>query len=139
MVNQQAQAAYRRHQVETATPGQLIVLLYDGAIRHCKAAQTAIEQKALADASQHLLKAQDIVVELMASLNLEAGGELATRLLQLYDYIHRRLVQANVRKDTEAIVEAVHLLSGLREAWAQVATASPVGTLSRSAPAGPLA
>ncbi len=75
----------------------------------------------------------------MVSLGLDEGGELATRLLQLYDYIHRRLVQANVRKDTEAIVEAVHLLSGLREAWAQAATASPIGTLSRSAPAGPLA
>ncbi len=138
MVNYQAQAAYRRHQVETATPGQLIVMLYDGAIRHCKAAEAALEQKALADASQHLLKAQDIVTELMASLNMEAGGELSTRLLQLYDFIHRQLVQANVRKDPKAVQDAVHLLSGLREAWAQVATASPVG-VTRSPQAGPLA
>ena len=135
----QALSTYRRQQIETASPGQLIVMLYDGAIRHCQSAQSAIASGDKAAAHRHLLKAQDIVAELMASLDMEAGGELATRLLQLYDFIHRRLVEANVRKDTEAIQDAVQLLSGLREAWAQVATASPVGNMSRSAQAGPLA
>ena len=119
---------YRKNQVETASPAQLILLLYDAAIRHCQDAKAAIEQGSRDKLSHHLLKCQDIVVELMASLNFEQGGELAQRLCSLYDYIHRRLVHANVHRDAAAVQEAAHLLSGLREAWAQVASGRPAAS-----------
>lgn len=139
MNGDQAISTYRKQQVETASPGQLIVMLYDACIRHCRSAQTAISQNDRDGAARHLLKAQDIVSELMASLNAEAGGELGVRLLRLYEYMYRRLVMANVRKDADAAREVEELLSGLRDAWAQVATTSPVGTMSRSVEAGPVA
>ena len=139
MSGEQAILTYRKQQVETASPGQLILLLYDAAIRHCRSAQSAILQNDRDGAARHLLKAQDIVSELMASLNLEAGGELGARLLRLYEYMYRRLVVANVRKDRAAAREVEELLAGLREAWAQVATASPPAAAGRSSDAGPVA
>lgn len=126
--------AYRRQQVETASPLQLIVMLYDGAIRHCRGAELAIEQQDRQRAREHLLKAQDIVAELLASLDMEKGGELAASLAQLYGYIHARLVAANVQQDAAAAREARRLLSGLREAWAQLSAA---GARGAAAPAPP--
>ena len=134
MNGQQAISAYRRQRVETASPGQLIVMLYDGCIRHCKAAREALAAADRERAVRHLLKAQDIVTELMSSLNVEVGGDLALRLLSLYEYMHRRLVHANVHKDADAVREVEGLLAGLRDAWAQVA-ASPIPTSARSATA----
>ena len=141
MKGEEAILAYRRQQVETASPGQLIVMLYDGCIRHCRAAQEAIAREDRDGAARHLLKAQDIVSELMASLNLEAGGEIAIRLLRLYEYMYRRLVLANVRKDASAVQEVERLLVGLRDAWAQVASASAAGPSPAAAKssAGPVA
>ncbi|WP_324670195.1 flagellar export chaperone FliS [Geochorda subterranea] len=125
MNGEEAVLAYRRQQVETASPAQLVVMLYDGCIRHCRAAQEAIAREGRDAAARHLLKAQDIVSELMACLNLDAGGEIATRLLRLYEYMYRRLVLANVRKDASAVREVEGLLVGLRDAWAQVASTPP--------------
>lgn len=137
MDGQQAISTYRRQQVETATPGQLIVLLYDAAVRHCKGAQESIERKDRDGAARHLLKAQDIVAELMGSLNVDAGGELAGNLLRLYEYVYRRLVHANVRKDASAAQEAEGILAGLRDAWAQASAGMPVP--STAAGRGPTA
>ncbi len=126
--------AYRRQQIETASPVQLIVMLYDGAIRHCKGAELAIEQQDREQARHHLLKAQDIVAELLASLDMEKGGELAGSLAQLYGYIHGRLVEANVQQDPQAVREAGRLLSGLRDAWAQLNAGRVSGTMAAGQP-----
>ena len=125
MHDPQAISVYRRQQVETASPGQLVVMLYDACIGHCKAAQDAIAAADRDRAARHLLKAQDIIAELMSALNVGAGGELAVRLLSLYEYMYRRLVHANVRKDAEAAREVERLLAELRGAWAEAA-GSPV-------------
>ena len=129
--------AYLKHQVATASPGQLVVMLYDAAIRHCKAAQEAIAQQERDAAARSLLKAQDIVSELISSLNVEAGRELGSALLRLYEYMYRRLVQANVRKDASAAREVERLLTDLRDAWSQVASSHPVP--ASTGPTGPVA
>lgn len=122
---------YRRQQVETASPGQLIVMLYDAAIRNCRAAREAIRQQDREKAARHLLKAQDIVAELMSSLNVAAAGEVGPPLLRLYEYMYRRLVEANIRKDRDAVREVESLLAGLREAWAEALAGQPdSGTLA---------
>ncbi|MBE3598519.1 MAG: flagellar export chaperone FliS [Limnochordaceae bacterium] len=136
---QQVLGTYRKQQVETATPGQLIVMLYDAGIRNCKAAQEAIERKDRDASARHLLKAQDIVAELMSSLNVEAGGELGAKLLRLYEYMYRRLVHANVRKDAQAAKEVESLLAGLRDAWAQAAAATPAPAQAAGTGTGPTA
>lgn len=130
---------YRKQQVTTASPGQLVVMLYDAAIRQCKAAQEAIARQERDAAARSLLKAQDIVSELMSSLNVQAGGELGAALLRLYEYMYRRLVQANVRKDASAAREVEELLSGLRDAWAQAAASHPTATPTPAGLAGPVA
>lgn len=129
--------AYRRQQVETASQGQLIVMLYDAGLRNCRVAQDHLSRGERDQAARHLLRAQDIIAELMASLNLEAGGEIGVRLLRLYEYMYRRLVEANVRKDPTPAKEVEGLLAGLRDAWARVATASPSPTATSTA--GPTA
>ena len=134
MIEQQALSAYRRQRVETASPAQLIVMLYDACVGQCKAAQEAIAAGDRDRASRHLLKAQDIVAELIGALNAEAGGDLAVRLLSLYDYMYRRLVHANVHKDAAAAGEVARLLAGLREAWARVAS-TPLAASGASIPA----
>ncbi len=114
---------YRETQVMTANQGRLVVLLYDGAIRFINQALEGLEEKPrLYDRiSNSIIRAQDIVAELMVSLDFDSGGAIAKNLFSLYLYMNRRLLDANIRKDAEPLREIRHLLSELRSAWAQVA------------------
>lgn len=125
MTPHQVANVYRRQQIESATPAQLIAMLYDATIRNCRSARQAIEQHDRDRAARSLLKAQDIVAELMGSLDVEAGGNLGAALLQLYEYLYRRLVQANVRKDVQAVEEAERLLTDLHQTWVQAMESMP--------------
>ena len=107
---------YRQTQIETASQLELIIMMYDGAIRFCNQGKTAIEEKKYNEANKLLQRAQDIVDELNVSLNMDAG-EIATHLRSLYDFINSKLVEANVRKDPALIDHAVGLLTELRSSW----------------------
>lgn len=107
---------YKRTQVETASPGRLLLMLYDGALRNLRQAQESIKEKKTNQAHNCLIKAQDIVMELNLDLNMDAG-EIAGQLRDLYLYIHKRLVEANVKKDVAMVQEVIGLLSELKEAW----------------------
>ncbi|NLY10217.1 MAG: flagellar export chaperone FliS [Firmicutes bacterium] len=111
--------AYKKTQVATASPGELLLLLFDGAIRFANQAKHFIEKKDLAAAHDKLCRAQDIVAELMFSLDRDVG-EIADNLYQLYDYIFNRLVEANVSKDISIVDECIHFLTDLRDTWRQV-------------------
>lgn len=113
---------YQETAVMTGTsPVQLVVMLYDAALRACRAAQDAIGAGKLQQANESLLKAQRIVAELQRTLDLERGAELAANLDALYKYIHSRLVAANLKKQREPIAEAYSFLLELRSAWAKMA------------------
>lgn len=129
--------SYRQVATQTATPGQLILMLYDGAIRFLERALTGFDLDDPADSNttinNNILRAQDILNELNASLNLQAGGELAQHLRQVYLYLDWRLTESNVQKEALGIREAVTKLTALRDAWAAMlagttgaATAEPV-------------
>ncbi|NLP18726.1 MAG: flagellar export chaperone FliS [Firmicutes bacterium] len=107
---------YRQTQVETAGPGQLILMLYNGGIRFCKQAQGALEKGQLEVAHRALVRAQQIVDELMAALDLEAG-EVAHNLMRLYEYMNQRLLEANLKKDQETLGEVKAMFTELRDAW----------------------
>ncbi|MBC7331534.1 MAG: flagellar export chaperone FliS [Synergistetes bacterium] len=107
---------YRQTQVQTAKPEQLLLMLYDGAIGFLKRAKVAIEERNIEEAHTFLVKTQDIIVELMVSLNMEVG-ELALNLFRLYEYMHHRLVEANINKDTKPIDEVLRMLQDLRDTW----------------------
>jgi len=117
--------AYRQTSVQSSSPLELVVLLYDGALRHLVAAREAIERQDLVARREALSKALAIVTELQSTLNLEEGGAVAQQLDALYTYMTGRLVDATARKDVKALPEVENLLRSLRDAWAQIATGEP--------------
>lgn len=110
---------YRQTQVETAGPLELIIMMYDGAIRFCNQAKIAIEEKKYNEANHFLQRVQAIVDELNFSLNMDAG-EIAANLRNLYDFIGTKLVEANIKKDITTIDQMVELLAELRSSWAEL-------------------
>ncbi len=104
--------------MESASPVGLVVMLYDGAIQAMSLGKDAITARKLEEQNRHLQKAQRIVGELTSTLNIERGGEVAQNLLQLYNFVYDRLVQANIEDAPEKIDEALLVMSQLRESWA---------------------
>ncbi|MGD9521667.1 MAG: flagellar export chaperone FliS [Tepidiphilus sp.] len=107
--------------VQSADPHQLILMLYDGALMALAQAVVAMEQKDIPKRAQSISRAIAIIHDgLHASLDVEAGGELAQRLAALYDYMVERLTQANATNNAAAVQEVSGLLRTLREAWAEM-------------------
>jgi flagellar protein FliS len=107
--------------VQTADPHQLILMLYDGALLALAEATVAIEQTDVPKRAKSISHAIAIIHDgLHASLDMESGGELATRLAALYDYMVERLTQANATNNAAAVQEVSGLLRTLREAWAEM-------------------
>ena len=127
---------YRANSILTATPGQLVLMLYDGALKALALARDAFEApgddpRRIEIINTQLLKAQAILVELQNGLNDEAGGEFARTMHRLYDYHHRRLLEANIRKQVGPVIEVERLVRELRDAWAQMLTQQDSGTIER--------
>lgn len=114
-----AYQAYRQTQVSTASQGELLIMLFDGAIRFARQAREHLVQNELEQANFKLIRSQDIVNELSFALDL-GMGEVAQNLERLYDYIYQLLVQANIKKDPGKIDSALQLLGELRDTWSQV-------------------
>ena len=109
--------AYRENGILTQSRGQLVVMLYDGAIKFLEQAIPAIEKKDYAEKGRLIGKAMDIVAELDCSLDFDASGELCTNLRSLYDFIRRHLVHANLKCDAQAVRDVIKLLDDLNRAW----------------------
>lgn len=112
---------YRSQAATTASPAQLVLMLYDGALVAIHRAQVALEQEPLDHerANDQLHRAQAIVMELSVTLDHDRGGELAGNLSSLYAFCQERLIDANVRKAGAPLAAAVDTLTGLRDAWEQ--------------------
>ncbi|MFP4010214.1 MAG: flagellar export chaperone FliS [Spirochaetaceae bacterium] len=115
--------AYKQTRIKTASQGQIIVMLYDEALRQIDAAQAGLESgtRRLDHIHNAICKAQDIFTELMTSLDFDAGGEVAQNLFSLYMYFNRQLMEANMKKDVSYLAEVRPLVESLREAWEEVA------------------
>lgn len=110
---------YQRQAIETATPEEILLMLYDGAIRFLVLARKAMDASDLEMAHKNLIKTQDILVEFMTSLDMEIGGEVAINLFKLYEYLHHQLVQANIKKDPARVDEVLEHLRQLKDTWEQ--------------------
>ena len=114
--------SYRETATLTAPPGQIVLMLFEGAIRSLERALPGFSNTDPAEANMiihnNLQRAQDIVRELNGALNMEQGGEFATNMRRLYDYLERRIWESNVKKNSTGIGEAIRHLSVLRDAWA---------------------
>ncbi|MCA1906546.1 MAG: flagellar export chaperone FliS [Desulfarculus sp.] len=112
-----AQNQYRKTQVATVDRGRLIVLLYEGAISFLIKAKTCLTEDDIPACASLINRAQDIIDELNASLNMELGGEIAANLRRLYLYMGDRLVRAKIRREEAPIDEVIRILTSLNEAW----------------------
>ena len=109
---------YQNNQVDTADPKQLIIMLYEGGIRFLEKAAEYIERFQTYDqANTNMLKAQDILSELMLSLDMDKGGEIASNLFNLYSYMKKELLDANIKKEKEKILSVINMLAELKTAW----------------------
>jgi flagellar protein FliS len=120
MYNKGAQA-YLQTQVQSRTPVELVVMLYDGAIKFLGQARDALAARDMKAKRDAMSRGLAIVQELQNMLNMEAGGEVAERLDALYTYILGRCYEANQQRDPAGLDEAIKLLTPLRDAWADVA------------------
>lgn len=111
---------YRRQQVETASPMQLVRMLYDAMIESAREAHTALEKRDYEEAHNRLLHAQRIVEELDQSLDLDRGGQVAVNLRRLYDFILQRLTYVNITKSLSALEDTLTIMEEMHAMWAAV-------------------
>lgn len=130
---------YQVTRVQTASPEQLLLMLFDGAIRYLQRAQEALKEDAAVGGETWIRKAAAILDELDHTLNPEAGGEVADNLHRLYAYCHYRLIQARTKGDDAACAEVARLLrelrSGFQEAARALRAAAPAQAVGGKGPA----
>lgn len=119
--------AYQKNKYQTASPHRLTLMLYNGAIQFAGQAEVAIQQNNIVDTNTYIQKTQDIIYELISSLNMKEGGEIARNLRQLYFYMVNKLIEANIKKRVDFIKEVIDLLNELREAWDQIGKGGTLG------------
>ena len=119
-MNPQAAQNYLRTRVLTATPEQLQMMLYDGAIRFAEQARAALQKKDYETSYTMICRVQKIVVEFTCSMKRGLYPELCGKLAALYNYAYRKLVEANTKHNVEALDEALNVLRFQRETWAML-------------------
>ena len=116
--------SYQQVATKTAPPGHLVLMLYAGAAKFLERALTGFDIDDPAESNEtinnNIIRAQEIIFELNVTLNMNEGGELAKTLRSLYEYMDRRLLEANLKKDTEIVKEVLGRVVVLRDAWAQM-------------------
>ncbi|GHV37815.1 flagellar export chaperone FliS [Synergistales bacterium] len=120
-MQQDAQFSYQATQISTATKEQLLLITYDIGIKSCRMAEAALSKEGKGQdydlANREILRAQNVIRELMVTLNKEKGGEMATALMSLYDYMYQLLVDANIKKEAKNITLVLSMLEELKETW----------------------
>ena len=110
--------AYQRNAIMTATPAELTLMLYEGAIKFCNIGIIAIEKKDYEKANENLKKAQNIITELRVTLNRKY--KVWEDFERVYEYIYRTLVDGNMKKDPEIVEEALKRIREMRDTWKEV-------------------
>lgn len=114
--------AYKETKIRTASPGQLIVMIYDEAIRQTELAIEALDSgsRRLDAVHNAIVKAQDLITELTVSLDFDRGGDIARGLFSLYLFFRQHLTEANIKKSPEMLRNISSMLAELRDAWVQI-------------------
>ncbi len=108
-------AAYEKNAVTTASPGELTLMLYNGCLKFIKQAKCAMEEKNYEEKNRNIQKALDIISELMVTLNMDIP--ISKSMMQMYDYMNRRLIEANVKNHSEYLDEVESYVIEFRDAW----------------------
>ena len=114
--------AYKETHIKTASGGKLILMIYDEAIRQLDIAMEALENSRykMDNVSNSIIKTQDLITELIVSLDFEKGGEIASSLFSLYMFFNQQLMDANINKDVDILKKIRIYLTDLRTAWTEV-------------------
>ncbi|MCF6335913.1 MAG: flagellar export chaperone FliS [Spirochaetales bacterium] len=114
--------AYKETHIKTASGGKLILMIYDEAVRQLDIALEALEngKYKMDSVSNSIIKTQDLITELIVSLDFEKGGEIASSLFSLYMFFNQQLMEANIKKDIELLKKVRVYLTDLRGAWTEV-------------------
>ena len=110
-------ATYKNNSVTYASKEQLLLMLVEGAVKFAKVGRQAIVDKNIAKAHENIVKAQNIFYELMTTMNVEQGGEWAKVMMNIYDFIVRRLTDANIKKDIAIMDEIIPLIEDVKNTW----------------------
>jgi flagellar protein FliS len=129
---------YREIAVKTANPLQLVVMLYDAAITCMQEAQAHVHNKNISGRARAINKCISIISELQSCLDLKAGGEIASSLNRLYDYMKRRIFTANVEQSAQPLMEVEGLLGNLRSAWTELIAKSNAATTPQPMAGNPM-
>jgi flagellar protein FliS len=116
-----AVATYQENSVSTQSRSRIVVLLYEGAIKFMKQAVLALEQQDHEAKGRYIIRAQDIINELNAVLNMEVGGEIAKNLRSLYSFMNTYLSKANTERDTEMLNDVINIMEELNKGWKAIA------------------
>lgn len=119
--------AYQTNKYQTASPHRLILMLYNGAIQFANNAVQAIQEKNIAETNKWIQKTQDIIYELLSSLNTKEGGQLARNLQNLYFYMIDRLIEANIKKDEEPLHEVIKIIQEIKSSWEEIGRGGTLG------------
>ncbi len=111
------QQHYLKTQIETASKPQLLVMIFNAAVKKLHMAKSHMEKKEIEKAHTELTKVQRIFTELMVALDFEKGGEIAENLLRIYDFIYHHLVKANIKQDAKMVEEIIPIVDDLRDGW----------------------
>lgn len=128
MINPNPHQQYLQNSIMSAGKGELTLMLYNGAIRFVKQGINNIENKNMQGAHSSIIRAQEIISELNGTLNMDY--EISKNMSLLYDYINRRLVEANIKKDKQILEEALSFIEGFRDTWVQVIKTANSGLAS---------
>jgi flagellar protein FliS len=113
-----AASVYKNNRVLTASPAELTLMLYEGAIKFCNIALMAMEKNDIIKANKNIIKAERIISELRYTLDF--NYPVANQFEVIYDYIYRRLIDANIKKDPEILEEALGYIREMRDTWKDV-------------------
>ena len=127
------QNAYKKASVNTLDQNKLIIMLYDGAIKNASFAVEHMKSEEIEKVHDCLIKTKNIVTELMATLNMDQGGDIAKNLQSLYSYMFSQLIEANMEKKPEPVIVVIDLLKELRAAWVQINSKKKSGATKQNA------
>jgi flagellar protein FliS len=119
MPNNNPYAKYKQTEMATSTPDRLLIMLFEGGIRFLTRAQSSLQNKDYEAANKWLLKVQDILSELIVTLDMEQGGQIATNLFELYDFYRSELIVANLKKEPERLQPVLEFFHLFHDTWVE--------------------
>lgn len=127
MPNGNPYSTYKQTAVETSTTEKLLIMLFNGGIKFLKLAEQALEEKNYFEAHNSLTRVQDILSELMVTLDMKKGGEIAVNLYELYSFYRNEVIEANMKKDRARLKPVLEFFELFRDTWVEAANQLRIG------------